>query len=177
CGAACPAGETCSGGTCVGPCGANNQCPGKQTCCGATCANTQKDPNNCGGCGIFCAPEQNATTGCTASTCTILSCNTGFADCNHKYGDGCEASLNTDPQNCGTCGHTCPTGQQCVSGACQASTCQMTGCPGGGIVAPTGEKCSGGRCAGSGCNGGPQCPSPLICCMSGCADTNTDTDN
>lgn len=42
-------------------------------------------------------------TTCVASTCTSAI----FQDCNHVYEDGCEADLQNDANNCGSCGHDC----------------------------------------------------------------------
>src|SRR5262249_31452900 len=44
-------------------------------------------------------------------------------DCNGIADDGCEVNWRTDPQNCGSCGHTCAPGGECIDGVC--------GCPPG----------------------------------------------
>src|SRR5262249_52498674 len=62
------------------------------------------DPNNCNACGNVCNLP-NANEMCTMGSCFIGSCNTGFADCNGMPADGCEASLQTDPNNCNACGN------------------------------------------------------------------------
>jgi hypothetical protein len=77
------------------------------------------DPKNCGGCGNICTLA-NATASCVGSACAIASCNAGFADCNGSAVDGCEADLNSDPNNCAKCGRVCAG--TCVAGGCQAAT-------------------------------------------------------
>src|SRR5262249_22447014 len=138
CGIACPLGETCSGGSCVGGCGGTMSCQPGQTCCGTTCANTQNDPNNCGACGKLCPTVANATTACFGSSCHVTTCVTGFGDCNGQSGDGCEVDTNKDPKTCGTCGNVCASGV-CIGGTCQMTSCQQTGC------AP-GFACCAGTC-------------------------------
>jgi hypothetical protein len=54
-----------------------------------------------------------------ASTCAIITCNAGYADCNGTYSDGCETNLNTNASHCGMCGVVCsaPT-PNCTAGTC-----------------------------------------------------------
>lgn len=79
------------------------------------------DPNNCGMCGVVCPPPPNATAGCSEGVCAVGGCNQPYDDCDHRPDNGCEANLQTDPANCGTCGAPCPRGTQCTLGACQPS--------------------------------------------------------
>ena len=51
----------------------------------------QNDPNNCGGCGIVCS-FPNATPGCTAGNCSLISCLDGYYDIDHNPVNGCEYS-------------------------------------------------------------------------------------
>ncbi|MBI5741859.1 MAG: hypothetical protein HZA16_14240, partial [Nitrospirae bacterium] len=52
------------------------------------------DVNNCGNCGASCALVPNATEACVGGACAIGSCNSGYADCNGQYNDGCETNWN-----------------------------------------------------------------------------------
>ena len=148
CGRACGAGETCSGGVCVGACGPRGCAPGL-TCCDTSCRSTSSDVSNCGGCGRACPGIPNGTAACLASMCGVGSCNAGFADCNGAAMDGCETDLGSDPRNCSGCGNLCASG----------------------------ETCSGGRCVGACSPDGSGCAPGLMCCGIACANTSSDTRN
>ncbi len=62
CGNACPATQTCNGGSCG--------CPaGQMVCAGTTCIDTTGDANNCGTCGHVCS---GTTPYCFSGACTTL---------------------------------------------------------------------------------------------------------
>lgn len=85
---------------------------------GGTCAADLKiDVGNCGACGKVCANQANAYGLCKEGACAI-GCNTGFGDCDSKPETGCESTLATDSNHCGTCGKSCG-GARCVAGQCQ----------------------------------------------------------
>ena len=169
CGVVCPAGEICSGGSCVVSCGSG------LTNCGGTCTNTITDNNNCGACGTVCP------TGyiCSGGTCNI-ACGSGLTNC----GGTC-ANTTSDPNNCGACGNVCPAGLVCQFGACTlvcaggttkcGSLCVNTmidpaNCGACGTVCPTGYICSGGTC-------NIACGSGLTNCGGTCANTTSDPNN
>jgi hypothetical protein len=83
--------------------------------CGGTCVPI--DTNNCGGCGTKCPAPDGGTPTCTESNhvykCDI-ACGTNLTRC----ANACVA-VQTDPNNCGRCGHGCVAGA-CVSGRCQS---------------------------------------------------------
>ncbi|MDF2691979.1 MAG: Tryptophan synthase alpha chain [Labilithrix sp.] len=108
------------------------QCTQGQTLCpGAPppfgnpyCADTENDPKNCGACGYVCPFVPNAKPVCSRGRCGS-ECLPGTADCNGRADDGCEADLNKDPRNCGSCGAACDlgSGQPCAGGRCAMLPC------------------------------------------------------
>jgi hypothetical protein len=117
---------TCINGTCGYACD-----PGWKDCDGQAgngCeVNTNTDLNNCGACGSTCSVP-NGSAMCSAGSCIIASCNTGFADCNHSPSDGCEVNTTNDVLNCGGCGAACSSNHG--TPACTNSTCSITCNPG-----------------------------------------------
>ena len=60
----------------------------------------------------------NTDWGCAGGACKI-GCEAHFGDCNGNLcTDGCETDHRTDRLNCGTCGHVCDAGTDCVDGSC-----------------------------------------------------------
>ncbi len=83
------------------------------------------DTNNCGGCGSVCSLFQ-ASENCTNGFCGVASCNGGFDNCNGIPSDGCEINLNSDVNNCGSCGNVCPSAGG--TAVCNNGTCGISGC-------------------------------------------------
>jgi uncharacterized repeat protein (TIGR01451 family) len=143
----------------------------------------QTDVANCGGCRKLCAP-QNANAQCSAGTCSIASCTTGFSNCNGLAVDGCEYNdswFPTDSRNCSGCGITCTGGLICRASACVMNTCtagqaDCDGQPGCEVNTNTdpancggcGLACSPAHATGS-CNGG-------TCAVGTCAPGFSDCD-
>ena len=71
-GVKCASGESCKAGKCT------PNCPSPQIECGGVCKNPTNDENNCGECGKSCDAPNAALVTCTASTCYILTCDTGY---------------------------------------------------------------------------------------------------
>ena len=90
-----------------------------------TCNNILTDPHNCGGCNVMCPPGQTCSQGvCSGAIAPCLAGHVGEfcnRDAGLSYvccaGGGC-TDLETDPQNCGSCGFDCGT-LGCAAGACQ----------------------------------------------------------
>lgn len=117
-GAPCASGEVCSGGACDLTCG------GSLTECGDQCVDTQTNPGFCGDCGTVCPTPANAEPVCIASSCDAL-CLDGFVDCNRDLAlDGCEADLESDTQNCGSCGLACATDTH-ARAVCESRSCGL----------------------------------------------------
>ena len=139
CGAACSSNNLtphCAGGVCNGTCNAGfADCDNDKLTNGCE-TNLLGDATNCGACGTICPAGQichqgacavgnpcvcnppNGVGQCVNNACTIASCNTGYADCNHNAHDGCETHVSADPLNCGACGILCPNGAACTNGVC-----------------------------------------------------------
>ncbi len=58
---------------------------------------------------------------CTSGACAPV-CDADYDDCDGNLDNGCEASLQTDSNNCKSCGTQCGSGKSCVAGTCK------TGC-------------------------------------------------
>ena len=198
CANACPAAEprcTAAGGTYS----CDAMCPSGLMACGTSCVDTATSPMHCGGCGMPCNPA-NATGGCVAGACGILSCDTGYANCNGTTSDGCEARLDS-LTHCGACGSTCahPNAMSsCASGSCAFVSCMsgFANCDGmlangceqrldaldncgscGSVCAlPNATStCAGGTCGVASCNAGSSdCDGDPT---DGCEDTSSDAAN
>ncbi len=128
CGTTCPtppnASPNCTGGTCGFSCNV-----GFADCDGLALngceIDLQADPSHCGSCAGACSLA-HATAGCAAGSCTIALCDAGFKNCDGFVATGCEASLQTDPLNCGSCATVCNlpnSSQACSGGACVVGAC------------------------------------------------------
>jgi Stigma-specific protein, Stig1 len=144
----------------------NGQCPAGMSLCSGKCVNLQTDPDNCGACG-FSVPygetcrngKFSSSSGQRISTTPAISaipsvsaagmqgsCPSGRSSCSGT----CRDLLN-DAANCGSCGNSCPPGQNCLNGRCflqGTSPVVSTSAP----VPITPElSCSGGQtpCSGS----------------------------
>jgi hypothetical protein len=97
--------------------GSGGSCSASDLACDGGCV--ASDSLNCGSCGNVCPSTGNGTPSCVAFdagyACSV-SCATGYTMC----AGACvaTASLQTDPNNCGSCGFGCMEGA-CVSGSCQ----------------------------------------------------------
>ncbi len=117
CGTRCATGQTCARGVCTTLCA--------DTMCSGACVDLMTSVTNCGACGTTCTTA-NGTPRCAGATCGIASCNTGFANCDSTVGNGCEANIRTDTNNCGACGNRCnfPNATAtCAGGVCALGTC------------------------------------------------------
>jgi formylglycine-generating enzyme required for sulfatase activity len=115
----CTSGDRCTSGACGGSeieCGTATACRGAGICDEAvgTCSGTAQ-PN-----GTSCTITNGFGT-CQSGDCSITTCRAGFANCDGDPSNGCETSVDSDPNNCGGCGLTCSGAQftgSCTSGYC-----------------------------------------------------------
>ena len=136
-------------------------------------------------------PTATPTAPTPTPTPTPVPCPAGTTDC----GGGC-VDLQTDVDNCGTCGHVCPEGQAgfvrgCAGGNCffmreRACASGLASCNGSctdvlvdpancgtcGNACASGEVCFAGLCARE-----HRCDAPLVNCNDVCVDVNTDPAN
>ena len=80
---------------------------------------------HCGQCNRACSAPF-ATTACSASSCAVTACDTGRANCNSAYVDGCEVNTGTDLANCGSCNNPCAAANgtpRCTGGTCGIASC------------------------------------------------------
>jgi hypothetical protein len=89
-------------------------CPSSELSCGGACV--PNDTSHCGACGASCATPDGGSATCVESkrayACGV-ACGGNLIAC----GNAC-VDVQTDPDNCGRCGHSC------VAGACSLGQCQ-----------------------------------------------------
>ncbi|MBI5535313.1 MAG: hypothetical protein HY898_21475 [Deltaproteobacteria bacterium] len=135
----CPSASACNPHSSAGTCLGNGLCK----CAGANCRRGEHCEHDSGQNVDYCSC--NGAAACAAGqTC----CQTP---------SGCK-DLTTDPQNCAACGHSCPPGFQCKTGACQCNgdgSCNAGSsgtCTAGACVCSSQTCAAGARCmVGGGC--------------------------
>ncbi|MFN8665201.1 MAG: hypothetical protein U0075_25190 [Thermomicrobiales bacterium] len=177
CGNACSRSEDCRNGICAASDG-ETPCPPGQTRCSNTCVNTTSDVFNCGTCDHVCALDEDCTGGqCVSIAADVQDenepqCPAGQTRCSATCTD-----LQTDESNCGTCGATCASGEECVSGVCT---------PPAPVLCPEGQVRCDGICRealpnfgsqGISCPGGggvpTECPAGRELCNGACFPAGT----
>jgi peroxiredoxin len=112
-----------------------------------------------------------------------VQCPAGLADCSLQ--GRCDTNINTDVNNCGSCGHLCPAGSVCTAGMCIVS-CQAGQANCGGHCANLAtDSANCGACghacaAGSICVNGAcvvSCPTGQTNCGGHCANLSNDPAN
>ncbi len=196
CGRECGGGGTCTAGACPVVCGDTTCSPG-ESCCDDACVDTDDSQSNCGSCGNAC----DSGWACIDGTCEHVICDptcTGSETCCPVTGgDPVCADLQSDEDDCGSCGNDCPAGESCSGGLCMLVPCEPA-CTGGltccnGTCVDTGtntlncgfcgnecdmdksDACVGSTCT---CRGAFQCNATQQCCPDlGCRTITSDRDN
>lgn len=110
---------SCASGSCnIGDCASNRfDCDGSFSNGCEVNANTNE--THCGGCndesGANCTTKVGdddvTAVQCEAGECAVNACETGRADCDGSFDNGCETNIGSDTANCGGCpdegGDTC----------------------------------------------------------------------
>jgi cysteine-rich repeat protein len=142
-GAACLLGTDCCNGVCnLGFCQAG--CGDGVVAAGEQC----DDGNSLSGDGCSTACTGEIGFYCVGSPSSCQPCPAGQANCNLSSADGCEATIASDPQNCGGCGVVCG-GAPNAEGSCAGSVCGIA-CH-GGFASCDGIDGNGCECAGNSC--------------------------
>ena len=116
---------SCSGATCVPVCDALwKSCDGDPD---NGCERSIDTLSDCGDCNAACNLP-NASEFCNAGQCQLLTCDTGFGNCDGSVGTGCEQPLST-LAHCGGCNQPCELAN--ASESCATQTCQLTSCDAG----------------------------------------------
>ena len=151
---ACPSGQICEGGLCVG--GASCMPLVCQVATGKYCGivgNGCGRAMDCAG----CAANQTCSASglCVATSCTPLTCNAGPSRFCGAVGDGCGGML-----DCGACTAPATCAGRGVAGVCGDPTCQPISCSpagGGRYCGVIGDGCGGTIDCGTTCPGGMTC--------------------
>ena len=197
CGNPCGEGGKCQSGSCVETCGdAGAVCLSNQECCDDVCVDTNYNAAYCGDCDTQCGDGEV----CSGGVCETLECDpeceSGETCCKVGTTNSC-VDLDSDRNNCGTCGNACGLNEVCRDGACSADECEppCTGgmrCCGGTCVDSQSDPencgfcgkvcdeiksdgCTAGQCS---CRGALECRSDQQCCEGiGCRNVKTDPSN
>ena len=191
CATACAADQICDAGSCVG-------CAVGEVVCGNSCIDTDTDPAHCGACDAACDLLNVDVHGCVGGSCTVVTCDANFGDCDAAAANGCEVDLLTTTAHCGACGNACGAGESCCNGTCVDLNADAQNCGACGNACAAGESCCSGACAdltndvnncgtcGNACAAGEVCSQgscQLDCavgetdCNGSCVNLNTDVDN
>ena len=130
-------------------------------------ASLADDGTHCGACDVVCATGAHATASSCAGSQCVSTCEAGWMDCDGFATTGCEASTDSDANNCGGCGKTCGAHASCDAGKCACTTAPFANCDltfTDGCETNTGAdalNCGAcdNDCGTAGCNAG-QCTAP-----------------
>jgi hypothetical protein len=95
------------------------------------------------------APDQLPSSGATHSLKDIFIGSRSLDQNDNGWPDACDCvldELDTDEQNCGSCGTVCSSGLQCVQGSCVDTQNDMNNCGQVGLACSEGFICHQGIC-------------------------------
>ncbi|MBI5502320.1 MAG: hypothetical protein HY907_18900 [Deltaproteobacteria bacterium] len=132
CGTPCAPGHASGASCATGSCNYSSCNSGWGDCNGSRpdgCERSLTTLTDCAVCGTPCSLA-NATESCSSGTCTLVSCDGGYGNCDGSSGNGCERAMNTSTScgtscgtivNCTTLPYVGTTG--CSSGSCTIGSC------------------------------------------------------
>jgi hypothetical protein len=188
---ACKCPTVCPTGYLQNPRSCACTCPDGLKDCNGRCVDLQTDRESCGSCGTKCSRREDCCSGSCRSLDENANCGKCSNDCSAQGGKTCCAKscadLKTDRNNCGSCGHVCPAGQNCCNGTCAALN-TVNNCGACGRACAAGQGCCNGQCTslattancggcGNVCIPAQLCPDvtgtncqmvPLTCAHGGC---------
>ena len=129
-GGACTGGDTSAGGstaTCNCGTGGNGNCLlGFADCDNSNSCVPLDTPEHCGSCLNDCNTPSTADSTvwqCRDAACAIGACKSGHDNCDGTMSNGCETSLDSDPQHCGAC---LGSNSKCKYPSCVDGLCSIT---------------------------------------------------
>lgn len=138
------------------PPSAAGECDDGKFMCNGQCVSKDDPAFGCGA--ATCAPcaLAHGTATCAAGACAVKVCDGGYADCNGKPEDGCEADL-SKATSCGSCDAACPAATPVCAPSGETFQCG-TGCtPAAPLLC--GAECVDPMTSVNHCGGcGLQCP-------------------
>lgn len=84
---------------------------------------------DCGSCGHACGELTGVETGACSGGGCVVTCRSGFDDCDGDPDNGCEANLDVEVANCSGCGMACDFANG--AGTCAGGTCALSECEAG----------------------------------------------
>jgi hypothetical protein len=160
------------------------------------CVDLKTNASNCGACGNYCDDNKICCNGACVDptdesydceTCGCINggvCQNGTCQCTNgqTYCKDICTYIDTDANNCGTCGNVCPPGQCCVGGQCVQKNLKTdpNNCGSCGTVCYSYGCCDDGKCANvlsddKNCGTcGNSCAAGQSCCQGVCADYQND---
>jgi len=141
---------------------------------------TRTSTAHCGACGAACS-FANASASCSAGTCALGACNTGYGNCDGTASNGCEVDTRTTAAHCGACGRACSLPNAtaaCAAGGCTVAACNTgyadcDGVASNGCEVDTRTSDSNCGVCGRACTGGSACVAGSCGPMASCAAIHT----
>jgi hypothetical protein len=139
----------------------------------------EKVSANCKEIGRNCNQNSDCCNGsrCQGGQNGTCRCKNGHGDCD---GDGRCERLDSDRDNCGSCGLACDINEACCDATCIDVQSDRTNCGGCGVTCGENEACAAGRCITcieSAPLCGSRCCAVEACCLGVCVNLQTSRAN